>query len=144
MDGVSWRGREQAAWCYITWLNEGCAQRQKPVLKKEREESMKMQERRKEKRGRKEGGKDREKETVKSHSLRSQEAEFIRARIEGTNINTCFKISHHCLLELSEKTASHRHELKLQKQVGWKLIAFKAILNNKKPCCLYSEIPLGM
>ena len=75
--------------------------------KKEREESMKMQERRKEKRGRKEGGKDREKETVKSHSLRSQEAEFIRARIEGTNINTCFKISHHCLLELwsSEKNS---------------------------------------
>lgn len=36
MDGVSWRGREQAAWCYITWLNEGCAWRQKPVLKKER------------------------------------------------------------------------------------------------------------
>ena len=57
MDGVSWRGREQAAWCYITWLNEGCVQRQKPVLKKEREESMKMQGRRKEKRGRKEGGK---------------------------------------------------------------------------------------
>jgi len=53
--------------------------------KKEREESMKMQERRKEKRGRKEG-KDREKEMVKIHSLRSQEAELMRERIEGINI----------------------------------------------------------
>lgn len=46
---------------------------------------MKMQERRKEKRGRKEG-KDREKEMVKIHSLRSQEAELMRERIEGINI----------------------------------------------------------
>ena len=44
--------------------------------KKEREESMKMQGRRKENRGRKEG-KDREKEMVKIHSLRSQEAELM-------------------------------------------------------------------
>ena len=36
--------------------------------------------------GGKKEGKDRQKETVKSHSLRSQEAEFIRERIEGTNI----------------------------------------------------------
>ena len=67
---------------------------------------MKMQGRRKENRGRKEG-KDREKEMVKIHSLRSQEAELMRERIEEYNINACFKISHHCLLELwsSEKNS---------------------------------------
>lgn len=57
MDGVSWRGREQAAWCYITWLNEGCAQRQKPVLKKERKRGEYEDAGKKEREEREEGGK---------------------------------------------------------------------------------------